>query len=195
MCSIIYLECLILYLRQWCYIPLIVPLKCLNILVVCFYQIHAFFISNTFISNARLKSKEIKQKIKQMLRSTMRLNYCYLKIIHILHPRYHQKLIGHILKHKKENKCVCIHKIILLIVMKMKMKVKNRSHRYDTKRLGLYIDTNMVNIKSVSVWWLLYVLSNMKKVSNTETDLKKSLLIQKVCTPKLLAFEQRWQNR
>ena len=78
---------------------------------------------------------------------------------------------------------------MLLIVMKMKMKVKNRSHRYDTKRLCLYIDTNMVNIKSVSVWWLLYVLSN------TEADLKKSLLIQKVCTPKLLAFEQRWQNR
>ena len=86
-----------------------------------------------------------------MLRSTMRLNYCYLKIIHILHPRYHQKIIGHILKHKQENKCVCIRKIMLLIVMKMKMKVKNRSHRYDTKRLGLYIDTNMVNIKSVSV--------------------------------------------
>ena len=31
----------------------------------------------------------------------------------------------------------------------------------------------------------------MKKISNTEADLKKSLLIQKLCTPKLLAFEQR----
>ena len=29
------------------------------------------------------------------------------KIIHVLHPRYHPKIIGHILK----NKCVCIHAI------------------------------------------------------------------------------------
>ena len=26
----------------------------------------------------------------------MRLNSCYLKIVHILHPRYHSKIIGHV---------------------------------------------------------------------------------------------------
>ena len=30
-----------------------------------------------------------------MLRNTLRLNIWYLKIIHILHPRYHAKIIQH----------------------------------------------------------------------------------------------------
>ena len=64
-----------------------------------------------------------------MLSNTLRLNFYYLKIIHILHPRYHPKIIGHILKNKQKNKCVCIHEIMRLIIMKMKMK--KRSHRYD----------------------------------------------------------------
>ena len=56
--------------------------------------------------------------------STLRLNYCYLKIIHILHSSYHLKIIGHILKTKQTNKCVCIHDITQLIIMKMKVKMK-----------------------------------------------------------------------
>ena len=35
---------------------------------------------------------------------TLRLNFCYLKIIHILHPRYHPEIIGHILKNKQNNR-------------------------------------------------------------------------------------------
>ena len=66
-----------------------------------------------------------------MLSNTLRLNFCYLKFIHILHPRYHPKAIGHILKNKHNNKYVCIHEIIRSIIMKMKMKMENRSHRYD----------------------------------------------------------------
>ena len=50
-------------------------------------EITRFFINNTFISNARLKLK----KIKQILSGTLRLNFCYLKIIHTLHVRYHPK--------------------------------------------------------------------------------------------------------
>ena len=46
-----------------------------------------------------------------MLSNTVRLNYCYLKIIHILHPRYHPKIIGHILKNEQKNKCACFHEI------------------------------------------------------------------------------------
>ena len=72
------------------------------------------------------------QKIKQMLSNTPRLNFCYLKIIHILHHRYDPKIMGHILKNKEKNKLVCsIHEIIRLIVMKMKMKMKTRLRIYD----------------------------------------------------------------
>ena len=41
---------------------------------------------------------------------------------------------GHILKNKLKNKCVCVHKIIRLIIMKIKMKIKNRSRRYGINR-------------------------------------------------------------
>ena len=57
--------------------------------------LHAFFISNTFISNARLK---LTKKIKQMLSNTLRLSFCYLKIIHIFHQRYYPKVIEDILE-------------------------------------------------------------------------------------------------
>ena len=32
-------------------------------------------------------------------------------MIHIFHQRYHPKVIGHIIKNKQKNKCVCIHEI------------------------------------------------------------------------------------
>ena len=57
-------------------------------------ELYAFFASKTLISNVRLKSG----KIKQMLSNSRELNFCYLKIIHNLHPRYHPKTIGHALK-------------------------------------------------------------------------------------------------
>ena len=65
-----------------------------------------------------------------MLSNTLRLNFCYLKIIHILHHVIIQKTV-HILKHKQS---VCIHEIIRLIMMIMKIKMKNRSRRYDKNR-------------------------------------------------------------
>ena len=49
-----------------------------------------FFISNTFISNTRLKF----EKSKQELSNTLRLNVHCLKIISHLHPRCHPKIIG-----------------------------------------------------------------------------------------------------
>ena len=69
-----------------------------------------------------------------MLSNTLRLNFFYLKIIHILHPSYHPKIIGHVLKNKQKNICVCIHEIIRLIIKKMKMQKKNTSHRYQINR-------------------------------------------------------------
>ena len=68
-----------------------------------------------------------------MLSNTLRLNFGFLKIIHILHLRYHPKIIGHALKISR-NKSVYIHEIIRLIIMKMKIKKKKRSHRYDINR-------------------------------------------------------------
>ena len=44
---------------------------------------------------------EIGKKIKLTLSNTLRLNLGYWKIIHILHPCYHPKIIGHTLKISK----------------------------------------------------------------------------------------------
>ena len=51
-----------------------------------------FFVSNTFISNAWLKSTKI-------------VNFCCLKIIHFLFPRYHPKIIRDIQKMFKKHVC------------------------------------------------------------------------------------------
>ena len=80
------------------------------------------------------RQAEIGKKSRQMLSNTLRLNFCYLKIIHILHTRYHPWITGHILKAKQKNKYVCIYEIIRLIIMKIKMKMKNRSHRCNIYR-------------------------------------------------------------
>ena len=90
-------------------------------------RVHAFFISNTFATPGWNW-----QKVKQMLSNTLKLNFWYLKIIHILHERYHPKMIDHILTNKHKSKCVCIHEIIRSAIMKIKMK--NRSQRYDINR-------------------------------------------------------------
>ena len=66
-----------------------------------------------------------------MLNNTLRLNFCYLKIIHILYPHYHPKITQHTLKNKQKNMYVCIHDIIQVILTKMKKKMENRSNRYD----------------------------------------------------------------
>ena len=42
----------------------------------------------------------------------------------MLNPRYQPRIIGHILKNKQKNKCVCIHGIIELVKMKIKIKMK-----------------------------------------------------------------------
>ena len=87
-----------------------------------------------------------------MLSNTLRLNFCYLKIILILHQHYHPKIIERTLKNKQKNKYVCIHEIMQVIIMKIEMKMKNRSHRYNKKiDLSIDMDKNKVNIKRLSV--------------------------------------------
>ena len=75
-----------------------------------------------------------REKIKQMLSNTLRLNFSCLKLIYILHPCYHPKIIGDILKNKQKSKHVFTHEITQLIITNMKMKMKNRSHRYNINR-------------------------------------------------------------
>ena len=71
-----------------------------------------FFESNAFISNSRLKLAKNQANARQHPEVEL-----YLKIIHILHPYYHLKIIGHILKNKQKNKCFYIHEIIGLITI------------------------------------------------------------------------------
>ena len=84
-------------------------------------QVHAFSMSNTFYNG----SGWLKLAKNQ---ANAKLNPCHFKIIHILHTRFHPKIIGHIQKNKQKNKCVCIHDITQLIIMKMRMKMKMKSH-------------------------------------------------------------------
>ena len=70
-------------------------------------QIHAFFINITFISDNKVKlAKNQEAKVE------LRLNFCYLKIIHFLHPCYHPKLISDILKKCAKNKGICFNYLI-----------------------------------------------------------------------------------
>ena len=61
---------------------------------------HAFYINNTSISNARLNFAKNQANAKE-----------HPEVIHILHPFFFPKIIGHTLKNKQKNKCVCIHTI------------------------------------------------------------------------------------
>ena len=59
------------------------------------YAVYAFLYTQHFYKQ---RQAEVGKKIEQRLSNTLKLNFCYLKIIFFLHPRYHPKIIGHILK-------------------------------------------------------------------------------------------------
>ena len=69
-----------------------------------------------------------------MLSNTLKLNFTYLTIIHILHPGYHLKIMGQTLKNKQKSKRVFIYEVTGLVIMKMKIKMKNRLLKYDKNR-------------------------------------------------------------
>ena len=57
-----------------------------------------------FIGKSYKQSQaEIGQKIEQMLSKTLRLNFCYFRIIHIFHSLYRSKVIRHTLIKKQKN--------------------------------------------------------------------------------------------
>ena len=62
-----------------------------------------FFYKKHFYKQRQAESGK---KIKQMLSNTLRVNFSYLKMIHILHLRYYSKIIVHILK-RKQKKYIC----------------------------------------------------------------------------------------
>ena len=95
------------------------------------YQLNEFFYKQHFCKQNKGRNW---QKIKQKINNMLRLNFCYLKIMHLLHPCYHPRITGNIPKNKQKNKRVCIHENIRLIIMKIKMKKKNRSHRCHKNR-------------------------------------------------------------
>ena len=97
--------------------------KIMGYSIKCNKQIHLHLTLYTYILFYKQRFHKQRQaaigkKIKQILSNTLRLNFCYLKIIYILHRCYHPKITGH--KNKQKNKCVCIHEILWLIIMKIK---------------------------------------------------------------------------
>ena len=51
-------------------------------------------------------NKQRQAEIGKKLSNTLRLNFCLLKIIPSLHPRYHPKIIGDILKTEQNGVCL-----------------------------------------------------------------------------------------
>ena len=85
-----------------------------------------FFYKQHFYEQCQVENGKKSSKIK--LGSTLRLNFCFLKIIRFLHPRYHPK-IGDILKNiQKTNASVLMR---LFMTTKTRLKMKNRSHIYN----------------------------------------------------------------
>ena len=91
-----------------------------------------FFISKTSISNVRLK---LATKIsKSTLSNPLRLNFYYLKIIYILHPRFRSKEIGRTLKNKQHKQASLYSWDYRINHNENGEKKKNRSHTYDINR-------------------------------------------------------------
>ena len=71
------------------------------------------------------------QKIKWKLRNTLRLSFGLLKIISSLHPSYHPKIVGDILKNMQKIVVPVLNEIIWLMAMKTRLKTKKRSYIYN----------------------------------------------------------------
>ena len=132
-----------------------------------------FYVSNTFISNARLKLTKSQVNAKEHPEAELLLqNY---KIIHILNWGYLPKIIRNVLKSKKKSK--------------MKVRMKNRSNRYDidtprsryghkynTYKKCLTIMMMLICIKQhlSNIWSSIY-----ERLTNTKAEVKKKSCLQK----------------
>ena len=93
--------------------------------------------------------------MKQMRSNTLKLNFSYFKIIHILHPRYHPKIIEHILKTKEKCKSVFYSWDYTINHDESKDEKWNRSQWYDINRAA--------TISIIFDGWYFYI---KKKVDN-----------------------------
>ena len=75
-------------------------------------MLHAFFINDTFMGNARLTFSKSKQK----LRNILRLKFCYFNIILFLHPRYHPKIIEDIMKNVQKTSALVLKTLLTPIM-------------------------------------------------------------------------------
>ena len=94
------------------------------------HEIHAFFISNTFRSNARLKLVKNQGKAKEHPEAELLLLENYSLTSSSLSSKNNRRYSKKIIK----NKYVCLNEVIWLITMKKMLKMKKRSHRYDINR-------------------------------------------------------------
>ena len=102
----------------------------MNLVSSNFHWCTLFSISNTFISNTRLKLAKNQVNAKQHPEAVLFLfeNYSHSSSTLLSKNRSYSK------NYKQKNKCVCFHEIMWLIIMKMETKMKNRSHRCDINR-------------------------------------------------------------
>ena len=95
------------------------------------YPIHDFFISNSFVSNIRLKLAKNQTKAKQHPEAGFMLFEDYLLPSSVLSSKNNRKYC----KKCAKNKCVCFNEIMWSIIKKWGLKMKNKSRRYSINRL------------------------------------------------------------
>ena len=91
------------------------------------------------------------QKIRQKLSNTLSLNFRFLKTICYLYPRYHPETIDDILKNAHTKTATVL--ITLYDKWQWKWSWKGKIDHMDVTQidLGLDINTNIPNIKCVSI--------------------------------------------
>ena len=106
-----------------------------------------------------------------MVNNTLRLKFWHPKIISILHPLYHRKIKGHILKNKQKNKHVFIHEIMQSVIMKMKTKMKIDSRENGINRPkyrhGHKYSTHM---KRISMMMLICIKQHLSNIWSSVYD-------------------------
>ena len=100
--------------------------------VLAFYESlrQAFFISSTFISNARLKWTKKQAKTKQHPEDELLLFEKYSLSLFTLSTKSN----GRYSKKCTQNMFVCLNEVMWLMSMKMRLEMKDTSHRYDIYR-------------------------------------------------------------
>ena len=119
---------------------------------------YTLLISNTFISNARLKLAKNKPNAKKHTEAELLLYENYLHYSSILSSKNNSSY-SNSKKQAKEQMCLYSKDYTI----SHKNGDENEKHHIETTWTDLNLDmaTNIANIKSVSVWWwCLYVLTN-----------------------------------